>query len=232
MKSLLSIAILLLLSLVVVAQDQTAPIKVPQVLNRGFGMVITPYTDRPPDITLVPHGQDARHGNVWVQNVGWGLLIAGEVDGPPPDFPRNKNLIVEKDHIEIWLADGEDPELPPLGWSNQFVETPLPKGAESCADWAKAGGTVNAPAEGKCRRWAEVQSRYRTYFKRLFVRQWLVTADYAVESFASPAYDEIMARFASDQPANEEIPTALKPQGKLQMWPGHGKNRVRYTLRS
>ena len=81
-------AILLLLSAAVLAQDQTRPIKVPLIPNRGLG---TPYTDRPPDITLVPHGPDARQGQIWVHNVGDGLLIVGQVDGDPPDFPRNKN---------------------------------------------------------------------------------------------------------------------------------------------
>jgi hypothetical protein len=200
MKALLAIALLVPASATLLAQNQTAPIKVPQVLNRGLGMVITPYTDRPPDITLLPHGPGARRGQVWVQDLDWGLLIVGEVDGDPPEFPRNKNLILEKDHVEIWLADGKDPELPAMGWGNQFQEITLPKGTESCPDWAKKDGSVHALArEKKCRRWAQTQSRYRRYFKRLFVRQWLVTPNYAVESFASPAYDEITARFASDQ---------------------------------
>ena len=121
MKNLLSIAVLLLPTMAVLGQDQRSPIKVPQVLNRGLGTPITPYTDRPPDFTLVPHGADARHGHIWVQNVGNGLLIAGEVDGDPPDFPRNKNLILERDHVEIWLADAKDPELPPVWW-NEFQE--------------------------------------------------------------------------------------------------------------
>ncbi len=34
-------------------------------------------------------------------------------------------------------------------------------------------------------------------------------ADYAIESFAAPAYEEIASRFAS----KEEIPQALKPRG-------------------
>ena len=232
MNRLLSIVILLLPSVLVLAQDQRSPIKVPQVLNRGLGGLITPYTDRPPDITLVPHGPAARHGHVWVQSVGYGLLVVGEVDGDPPDFPRNKNLILERDHVEIWLADAKDPELPPIGWDNQSQdEVTLPKGADSCADWVKKGVSENADAmEKKCRRWAEMQSHYRPYFKRLFLRQYLVTPDYAVESFATPAYDEITAHFASDQPGNEEIPAPLKPHSHLQMWLGPGKDRVGYTF--
>lgn len=231
MRSLLSIALLVLSFIAVHAQDRRAPLKVPQVLGRGLGSVITPYTDRPPDITLVPHGPDARHGHIWVQNVGYGLLIVGEVDGDPPDFPRNKNLILQRDHVEIWLADAEDPELPPIGWSSRFQEFTLPNGSGSCADWVKKDISENAAAMGKkCRRWADMQNHYRPYFKRLFMRQYLVTPDYAVESFATPAYDEISSHFASDQPGSEEIPAPLKPQGYLQMWDGPGKELVGYTF--
>jgi hypothetical protein len=232
MNRLLSIGIVLLPSIMVPAQDQRSPIEVPQVLNRGLGMVIAPYTDRPPDITLVPHGPDARHGHVWVQSVGYGLLVVGEVDGGPPDFPRNKNLILQRDHVEIWLSGAKDPELPPIGWGNRFQEeVTLPNGADSCEDWVKKSPSENAEAmEQKCRRWADMQTHYRPYFKRLFVRQYLVTPNYAVESFATPAYDEITTHFASDQPGSEEIPAPLKPHSHLQMWPGPGKNRVGYTF--
>jgi hypothetical protein len=229
MKALLSIVVPLL-ALTVLAQDQSAAIKVPQVLNRGLGMV-APYTDRPPDVTLVPHGRDARHGRVWVQTVGSGLLIVGEVDGERPDFPRNQNLILEKDHVEIWLADGKDPDLPPIGWGNQFDQVTLPKGADSCPDWLKSmdRGVADAQAaDKKCRNWAETQIHYRPFFKRLFLRQWLVTPDYAVEAFATLAYDQITARFASDRPNNEEIPLPMKPAGTVQMWPSPGKDRVGY----
>jgi hypothetical protein len=231
MKNLLSIAVLLLPTMAVLGQDQRSPIKVPQVLNRGLGTPITPYTDRPPDFTLVPHGADARHGHIWVQNVGNGLLIAGEVDGDPPVFPRNKNLILERDHVEIWLADAKDPELPPVGWNEFQEKLTLPNGADSCAEWVKKSIAENKLAlEEKCRRWVDLQSHYRPYFKRLFLRQYLVTPDYAVESFAARAYDEIITHFASDQPGNEEIPALLKPHSHLQMWPGPGKDGVGYTF--
>jgi len=231
MNRLLSIAVLLFASAVALAQDQRSPIKVPLVLNRGLGTPITPYTDRPPDITLVPHGLDARLGHIWIQNVDHGLLIVGEVDGDPPDFPCNKNLILERDHVEVWLADAKEPELPPIGWSEFQEEVTLPNGADSCPEWMKRSVSENKEAmEKKCRRWADMQSHYRPYFKRLFLRQYLVTPDYAVESFATPAYDEITSHFASDRPGNEEIPALVKPHSHVQMWPGHGKERVGYTF--
>jgi len=242
MKLLCSILLVAICELPTLGQSQPAsnsvpvPVRVPQVLGRGRGMPISPYTDRPADLTLVPHGTDARKGQVWLQTVGEGILVVGEVDGERPEFPRNKSLILEKDHVEIWLADGKDPELPPLGWGNQFDEVTLPKGAESCEEWARKGAaeTPAAPsaagAEKRCRSWADTQASYRTYLKRLFIRQWLVTPDYAVESFATPAYDEIAKRFASDKPGSEEVPVPLKPAGELQMWFGPGKNGVGYTF--
>jgi hypothetical protein len=236
MKSFLSITVSLIASTALAQSQSAAPIKVPQVLNRGLQTNITPYTDRPADLTLIPHGEGARRGQVWLQNVGYGLLVVGEVDGERPDFPRNKNLILEKDHVEIWLADGKDPELPPLGWGNQFDQITLPNGADSCADWSKhgAGETPAAPsasgAEKRCRTWADTQTQYRPLLKRLFLRQWLVTPDYAVESFASSAYDQIASRFASDKPNSEEVPTPLKPADQLQMWFGQGQNRAGYTF--
>jgi len=208
-----------------------APIKVPLVVGRGLAYDIAPYTGRPADLTLTPHGEGARHGQIWLQNIGFGFLIVGQVDGARPEFPRNKNLILEKDHVEIWLADGKDPDLPPIGWGNQFGETTLPHGADSCAEWAHKGlAPDTSPAEKRCRTWADDQVHYRTYLRRLFVRQWLVTPDYAVESFATPAFDQITKRFASDKPGSEEVPTPLNPAEGLQMWINNGKNSVGYTF--
>jgi hypothetical protein len=56
-------------------------------------------------------------------------------------------------------------------------------------------------------------------FKRLFMRQWLLTDYYSVESYATPAFESITRDFASDQPAySEEVPSMLKPLGKIQTW--------------
>jgi|HubBroStandDraft_6_1064221.scaffolds.fasta_scaffold580649_2 hypothetical protein len=51
----------------------------------------------------------------------------------------------------------------------------------------------------------------------LFLRQLWVTPDYTLESFGTPAYDEIIAHFAGDQPGSEEIPAQLRPHIHLQM---------------
>jgi len=224
-----------------VAQRPAAPasIRVPQILDRGHAYDITPYTDRPADLTLITKGEGARHGQIWLQNVGDGLLVVGEVDGERPDFPRHQNLILEKDHVEIWLADGKDPELPPIGWGNQFDQVTLPNGADSCSEWARKVDTPAAPtastAEKRCRTWAETQVPYRTYFRRLFVRQWLVAPDVSFESFATPAYDQIATRFSRDrsgtsQPDGAEVPLSLEPKDLPQAWFGPGKDHSGYTF--
>ena len=97
-----------------------------------------------------------------MQTVGDGLLVVGEVDGRPPDLPRNKNLILERDHVEIWLAGAKDPELPPIGWGNRFQEeVTLPNGADSCSDWAKKSASENTQGwEKSADVGADMQSHY------------------------------------------------------------------------
>lgn len=232
-----------LLAACAIAQQAGTPdaIKVPEMLGRGLGMPVTAYTGRPADLTLIPHGDAARHGKIWLQNIGEGLLIVGEVEGATPDFPASDNQILGKDHIEVWLADGNDPELPAIGWGNQFNQVVLPNGADSCGEWAtkQAGDTPAAPsaagAEKRCRAWAEKQIPYRTYLARLFVRQWLVAPDHSVESFARPAFDQIAARFVGDRqsnsvPTDDQAPTPLEPLGQLQTRFGPGANHAGYTF--
>ena len=202
--------------------QQVAPVRVPEAHPTILGGPIGEYLQAPPDLKLVPHGDGGRTGRLWIRNIGNGLLIIGDVEGGAPDFPPNKNLLLAKDHIEVWLGAGSDVDLPDIGWGNQFGETLLPKGADSCAEYAsnaQSEADSVKKEEAKCREWASTQQRYRPFFKRLFVRQWLLTPDYAVESFAAPAYEEITGKFASDLERNQaEVPAALKPQGAPKLW--------------
>jgi len=237
-------SVLLLCAIAAVAQQsitRPAPVTIPQILNRGTGSNVSVYTDRPADLQLIPHEAGARHAQVWLQDIGNGLLIVGEVEGERPDFPESPNWILKKDHVEFWLADANDPALPPVGWGNQFEEVTLPKGADSCADWAhnQAGDTPAAPdasgAEKRCRSWAEKQAHYRSYFQRLFLRQWLVAPDYVIESFAQPAYDQILARYFGEgsnvsEESIVETMLPLKPQNQVRAWFGPGKNGSGYTF--
>ena len=218
-----------------VAQDK--PISVPEMQSSGLQGSIADFKSMPPDITLIPHGEGARNGHLWIRNLGYALVIAGEVDGPPPEFPKNQNWILSTDHIEVWLAAATDVPMPVIGWGNQFDENEFPKGHDSCADFEKGEpGAADSLAarQKKCRDWVAKQQRYRPVFKRLFTRQWLLTDYYSVESYATPAYEGITRDFASDQPYYlEEVPGMLKPQGKVQMWVGRqwvSHDRPAYTF--
>lgn len=207
----------------VLAQEAQQVIRVPEYRPSSIGGDIGQYQKMHPDMQLVPRGSGARHGHLWIRNIGTSLLIIGELtDGDTPEWPRNKNRILASDHVELWLAGKAEVPLPVIGWGHQFGEQELEQGEASCADWAEQGrnasGDPKRPRK-KCVRWVRTQQRYREVFKRLFVRQWLLTPDYSMEVFATPAYDEITNKYASDQPRySEEVPEALRPTGKVQMW--------------
>ena len=168
----------------------------------------------PPDITLVPRGQGARHGHLWIRTWPDGLIIAGKVDGGPPGFPYTKDQIMSRDHVEVWLTGAPDVDLPKIGWGNQHEDVTLDKGAESCADWVKtdpqANSRVNFDPLKACQEWAATQVRYRPYFQRLFARQWLMTPDFTIEAFATPAFEEIQRWFGG-------LPEVMKPKQNPNM---------------
>lgn len=207
------------------AMAQQSPVIVPESHPAVAGGNIDAYKNIPPDLKITPAGPGGRTGQLWVRNTGNALLIAGQVDGSPPDFPRNQAQILSKDHIEVWLAATTDVPMPPIGWGNQFGEQLLPRGADSCADWMK---DQNPDAEElqKCKSWVAQQQQYRIAFKKLFVRQWLLTADFAVESYATPAYELIAARYDP----KSALTAPLKPKGKVQMWQASGGAGHGYTF--
>lgn len=214
---------LLLVCSAVFAQDR--PISIPEIHPTVVGSSIAEYKKSPPDVILIPHGEGARNGHLWVRNIGYALLIVGEVDGPAPDFPKNQNWILSKDHIEVWLTATTGVPMPPIGWGNQFEQPTFSNGITSCDDYGKgdnAAPEVIAAAQKKCRDWVAIQQRYRPVFKRLFTRQWLLTDYYSIEAYATPAFETVTRDFASDQARYaEEVPDELKPQGKVQVWIGH-----------
>ena len=151
------------------AQDK--PILVPQMQLPVLQGSIAAFKSMPPDITLIPHGEGARNGHLWVRNLGFALVIAGEVDGDAPDFPKNQNWILSKDHIEVWLVASTDVAMPEIGWGNQFDQNEFPKGQDSCADFGKngMGAPDTLPArQKKCRDWVGTQQRYRPRIQASF----------------------------------------------------------------
>jgi hypothetical protein len=206
------------------AAPQPATIVVHTSPISGLPISVGLFTNDSPDIALMPRGEGARSGRLWIRTAFTGLYIAGEVDGDQPDFPHSKSEILSRDHVEVWLASSPSFDLPEIGWGNQFGEGILPKGEQSCADWANQQSDIpqnHAEAEKKCRQWAALQVHYRPYFKRLFVRQWLLAPDFAAESYATPAYDEIQKRFSyagEVSSAGDKLPEFMKPGGRPQMF--------------
>lgn len=187
----------------------------------GLPISVGHFTSEPPDIVLTQRGEGARRGRLWIRTAFAGLYIAGQVDGEQPNFPHSKDEILSKDHVEVWLAGTPNFDLPEIGWGDQFGNYTLPKGDESCAGWAGQFPAQNAETEKKCREWASTQIRYRPYLKRLFARQWLLAPDFAVESYATPAYEEIEKRFSyhtEDRSAWDKLPEFMKPGGKPQLF--------------
>ena len=139
------LANLLALVFVPVVCAQRAPrVTVTEIHPAALSGSMNEYTPAPPDIILAPQGQGARRGRLWIRNTGNGLLIVGDIEGGPPDFPGDKRSLFVKDHVEVWLAADVDAVLQPIGWGNQFGENALAKGADSCEDYLKE---AEAPVE-------------------------------------------------------------------------------------
>ncbi|MGH9865931.1 MAG: hypothetical protein ACRD4H_11010, partial [Candidatus Acidiferrales bacterium] len=199
------------------AEEHRGGIVVHNSVVSDLPFAINNFTSAPADIALLAHREGARGGSIWVRTSSNGLYIAGKVDGEQPDFSHVKDQILSKDHVEVWLASTPNVDLPEIGWGDQFGDYTLAKGEESCGERAKQNGNTSANGElGRdCREWAATQVRYRPYFKRLFARQWLLTPDFAIESFAAPAYEEIEKRFSG---LGDKVPEMLRPRGKPQMF--------------
>ena len=128
-----------------------------------------------------------RKARVWVRQVPEGLLIAGEVLGPPPDFPSEETEMLNKDHVEIWLAPENPPKFPKIGWHNILGPVTIEK-RQDCIDYVKK----NSPGdEASCDKWLAEVARDRSRVARLFARQFGLSPDVAVEAYAKPAWEAL-----------------------------------------
>ena len=135
------------------------------------------WTGLPPTFSLHPQS-GGRQGSVWIRQVPEGLLIAGSVDGPAPDFAASTDDMTRKDHVEIWLAPPTQPLFPPLGYGDHSQEIPT---IEAC------GG------EPKCIEWFQKMVVHRLLMGRTFVRQYGMSPGVVFEAFAKPAYEQMLA---------------------------------------
>ena len=187
---------------------------VPDV-DAAFSSTPGPHLWRgPATLTLAPAAPGALPGKIWVRKSEAGLVIAGQVEGAKPDFPKSAVELMAKDHIELWLAAVPDPVLPVIGWGNQFGDNELPQGEISCATEKNiAGDPPDQQDIQQCVEWVKRQKSYRAQLKRLFARQWQLAPGMGRETFSVPAYQAIQKNFVgSDKDFPPEPPKELRPQ--------------------
>ena len=209
------------------AQESQPPIPVPQIDPGRLGQPGYRFAAGVPQVVnLISHGNGARTGHLWFGNTGESLRIIGEVDGDSPVWPNDANSILAKDHVEVWLSGAGNLDLPPIGWGNQFGETQL-ESEKACSEiHSSQDSTKDTAAQEKCSDWFITQRNYRPYFKRLFVRQWLLASGVSEEVYATAAYDKVSNEYGINELA------ALKPRGevKFRSVPRPGKDGYYFEI--
>jgi hypothetical protein len=145
---------------------------------------------KPSTFNLITVDPRARSGKVWIRKSAEGLVVAGQVDGPPPDFPPSAAGLMTKDHVEIWLAVTPNPEFDTMVWDYRQGSIALPEGEKSCPDAAAEGDIPEEERERwveNCQKWVRWQRSYRAQLTRLFARQWQLAPQAGAETFAQPA---------------------------------------------
>jgi len=157
--------------------------------NISVDGIIGEWESSSPTLTLHKYQQNSRDGIVWVGQTNKGIVIAGKVYGDKPRWPKSSDKMVEGDHIEVWLADGQELKMPPIGWGMQFGFNTL-KSEEDCSrpELAIPDKTRNDVAVKNCRAWFATQVSYRKTFRKLFLRQWQIAPNTAIETYSTPAF--------------------------------------------
>lgn len=208
-------ALVLVATPCVLAHSQTQEAThVPPIAKDAVVRAFQDIYSTPPTLPLIPNSPQAPHGNVWLRTTEDGLHIWGKVDRRDQEirWAQQKSEILTSDHVEVWLAAASDVQMPAVGWGNQFGMQEL-KSANDCSDFGDSQTGEKGAGAKNCQRWYEEQRRYREQFRRLFMRQWLITsnnyggATRSVEEFASGAYDNLSASLFP-----EDLPRMLEPQ--------------------
>lgn len=166
-----------------------------------------------PSFHLRTHGLDAREGVIWIAQRPEGLIVAGRVFGGAPLWPSTVSGMSLRDHVEVWVADEAPPELPPVGWGNQFGYEKLDT-QEDCVEFLRKVYQDPVPQELllQCRTWFEEQIMYRAALGRLFVRRWQISPELLQEAYAHPAFQSFDA---SVQARTRPLEPAGQPQVKI-----------------
>ena len=184
----------------------------PGASSENPGFLPNPYEKQPPTFTLIPKSSDAPKGSVWVRSDGQGLHIWGHVEGAAPEWPDQREELLGKDHVEVWLAAAPSVAMPPVGWGNQFGKIELKSVADCKGQTDPQTGSPEAGGPN-CVRWFGEQVRYRAQFTRLFARQWLLAGStnfgpsHVTEEYATEAW-----RTLEDDLFADSLPTELKPK--------------------
>lgn len=186
--------------------SETTPI--PPIAEDGVVRAFQEIYNTAPTLPLIPNSPQAPHGSVWMRTTEDGLHIWGKVDRGDQEirWAQQKSEILTSDHVEVWLATAPDVPMPAVGWGNQFGMQEL-KSENDCGGFGDPHTGEKVTGTRNCERWYQEQRRYREQFRRLFVRQWLITGNnytgptHSFEEFASSAYDDLTASlFPEDLP--------------------------------
>ncbi|MFO1152485.1 MAG: hypothetical protein U1E42_02305 [Rhodospirillales bacterium] len=141
------------------------------------------WLDKSPSL-LLPAAGPARSGRVWLAESADGLVVAGHLGGPPPQFPTNAAEINGSDHLRLVVSLVDGPPLPKIGWGEAAGPVELTTAAD-CASVESLADDENAIAD--CKTWFQEQVVYRQHFRRLFARRWRLAPGIAEEADATPA---------------------------------------------
>ncbi len=133
-------------------------------------------------------------GNIKLNDNEHGIIVSGIVNNIIPNWPTSIEEMSLKDHIEIWLTDVNDMQLPPVGWGHQFGYKEVNKAEDCLTIFPFAGPQGGYDQETviryreECKKWYQEQLLYRHSFQKLFLRQWQLAPNMAREIYAFPEF--------------------------------------------
>jgi hypothetical protein len=147
------------------------------------------WLDKPPSLLLQPVA-GARSGRIWLAESEDGLIAAGRVGGPPPQFPATPAGLDGGDRVELAVTLIESLVLPKIGWSEASGPVEL-AAAEDCTRLESLADDQNAIAD--CKAWYGEQVAYRRQFLDLFARRWRLAPGLVEETRAHRAFAALPA---------------------------------------
>lgn len=163
-----------------------------------------------PTFVLTKYQPLGREGNIWIGRAEQGLIVAGKIRGDKPRWPQSPDQMALTDHIEVWLSDVNEPELPSIGWGNQFGNEVLTSETDCIRFKSQETRRSNEDAVKECTSWYKAQLKYRKAVSKLFVRQWQIAPALTVETYSSPAF------LSFDQDIQKKL-SLLKPSGSPEV---------------